>query len=103
MEIPTKKIKLNSGVHTYCDSGDSDHSLLLLHGFSFRPGLYPLLKALSLDFRVVIPDLPFSTRNDFRFGHNVQNYVDYLLEFIDALGLENISIFGNSVGGTLGM
>jgi len=90
-------------VHTYCDSGDSNHTLLLLHGFSFRQGLYPLFKALEPDFRVVVPDLPFSTRNDFKPGHSLQNYADYLLAFIEALELENVSVFGNSVGGTLGL
>lgn len=103
MDIQTHQIKLRSGVHTYCDVGDSKHTILLLHGFSFRQGLYPLVAALKPIFRVVVPDLPFSTRNHFRLDHTLENYTETLLEFVQKLGLEEISIFGNSVGGTLGM
>jgi pimeloyl-ACP methyl ester carboxylesterase len=99
----TSQIELRSGIHTYCDVGDADRTLLLLHGFSFRQGMYPLMDALKSDYRVILPDLPFSTRNDFRKPHSLENYVDYLLDFVKEVGLKNVSIFGNSVGGTLGL
>ena len=99
----THGVELPSGVHTYCDSGDSNHTLMFLHGFSLRQGLYPLMDILKSHFRVVIPDLPFSSINDFHLPHRLENYVVFLLEFVQQLELENISIFGNSVGGTLGL
>jgi pimeloyl-ACP methyl ester carboxylesterase len=34
-------------------------------------------------------------------SHTLDSYVDFLLEFVQALGLRNLSIFGESVGGTL--
>jgi pimeloyl-ACP methyl ester carboxylesterase len=102
-DYQTSQIELHSGIHTYCDIGDSDRALLLLHGFSFRQGMYPLIDALKANFRVIVPDLPFSTRYEFRKSHSLENYVDYLLEFVQKVGLKNASIFGNSVGGTLGL
>ena len=98
-----RQIELRTGVHTYCDLGDSDRTLLLLHGFSFRQGLYPLMEALQPGFRVIAPDLPFVTNQKFRNEHTLENYVDLLMEFVQILDLKDVSIFGNSVGGTLGL
>ena len=99
----TGQIELSSGLHTYCDLGNGDRTMLLLHGFAFRQGMYPLAEALLPDFRVVIPDLPFSTNHNFLRAHNLENYAEFLREFVQKLKLENVSIFGNSVGGTLGL
>ena len=99
----SKKIGLSSGFHTYCDIGHAERTILLLHGFAFRPGMYPLMNALKTDFRVIVPDLPFSTDLDYSAPHTLDGYVDFLLEFVQALGLAKISTFGNSVGGTLAL
>lgn len=99
----TSQIELSSGVHTYCDAGNGDRTILLLHGFAFRQGMYPLVEALIPDFRAVILDLPFSTKHDFQPAHSLENYTISLLELVQKLKLENVSIFGNSVGGTLGL
>jgi pimeloyl-ACP methyl ester carboxylesterase len=102
-DYPTSQIELNSGVHTYCDIGTADRTMLLLHGFALQQGMYPVAKALLPDFRVVIPDLPFATKQDFHSTHSLENYTVSLLEFVKSLELKNVSIFGNSVGGTLGL
>ena len=61
------------------------------------------MSALAPDFRVIAPNLPFASPKDFSHLHSLRSYVDFLLEFADKLDLEKISIFGNSVGGTLGL
>lgn len=61
------------------------------------------MTALAPDFRVIAPDLPFASPEKFTAAHSMDAYVDFLLEFVDALGLKKVSIFGNSVGGTLGL
>ena len=102
-KCPTQEISLSTGKHTYCELGSGKRTLLLLHGFSFRPGLYPLALHLKEHFHVVMPDLPF-TGKDHRFReHSLPQYVDFLLELVDTLALENVSIFGNSLGGTLAL
>lgn len=102
-QFSVQQIELSSGTHSYVDIGDSHHSLLMLHGFSLRPGLYPLAYRLMKDFRVVIPDMPFSTRNGFNNPHTLDDYSRFLVELVDRLNLQNVSIFGNSVGGSLGL
>ena len=99
----TQLVDLDSGLISYCEAGNSDQTLLLLHGFSFRQGMYPLMDSLKSNFHVVIPDLPFSTNNNFHLSHSLDSYAAFLLDFVDHLGLEKVSIFGNSVGGTLGL
>ena len=42
-------------MHTYCDIGDSDRTLLLLHGFSFRQGMYPLMEDASNRSKSLLP------------------------------------------------
>lgn len=103
MLLGARKIELNTGTHSYFDSGGDAPALLLLHSFSFREGAYPLLEELSPNLRVVVPELPFTGREPFALPHRLDNYVHFLLEFVRALGLEQPSIFGNSVGGTLGL
>ena len=91
METTTRYIELASGKHTYCDIGNSDHTLLLLHGLSFRHGLYPLIEELAPGFRILALDLPFSDRHGFRNDHTLDHYVDFVLDFIDKLALKNLS------------
>ena len=55
----TQLIELDSGVTSYYEAGKSDQTLLLLHGFSFRQGMYAMMDSLKSNFHVVNPDLPF--------------------------------------------
>lgn len=75
----------------------------MLHGFSFREGLLPLARLLSPHFRVLIPDLPFSTNDEYHAAHKLDAYVEFLIDFCRSLDLTRVSIFGNSVGGTLAL
>jgi pimeloyl-ACP methyl ester carboxylesterase len=103
MHITTRQINLHRGGLTYGEIGDSGPTLLMLHGFAFRQGLHPFMERLGAHFRVIAPDLPFSNRIDFQAGHTLENYAGSIIDLIDALGLEKVSLFGNSVGGTLGL
>jgi len=103
MNFPEKSIQLSTGTHAYTEIGDAAETLLLLHGFAFRVGMYPLAQQLSSQFRLIIPDLPFSVKNDAFVQHNLPGYADFLLEFVRTLKLDRISIFGNSLGGTLAL
>ena len=102
--LPTRTIHLPSGPLTYCQIGDSGPSILLLHGLSFRPGLYPLIEHLHPHFRTIALDLPFNSRDHSATNHtHIQSHVTLILEFINALQLRSPAIFGNSLGGTLGL
>ncbi len=103
MHPPTRHIHLPSNPLTYCDIGDSETSILLLHGLSFRPGLYPLIERLIPHFRVIALDLPFVKQDQNPAFPTLQHYVALILEFVAAQRLKSPAIFGNSLGGTLGL
>jgi pimeloyl-ACP methyl ester carboxylesterase len=103
MGIVIRDIRLETGLHTFGEVGGTNHTLLMLHGFAFRQGLHPFMDVLQSHFRVITPELPFSNRSLYSNGHTLENYVDTLLDFIDRLGLGRVTLFGNSVGGTLGL
>jgi pimeloyl-ACP methyl ester carboxylesterase len=103
LDIPTRQIDLPQGSLTYGEVGDSDQILLMLHGFTFRQGLHTFMVKLGSYFKVIAPDLPFSNQIIYPHEHTLDNYADSIMELIDALGLGKVSIFGNSVGGTLGL
>lgn len=103
IDYPTKSISLSTGEHIYNDIGSGEHTLLLLHGFSFRAGIFPLAEALKDRFRILIPDLPYTYKRYASQEHSLSAYVDYLLEFTDRLALKKLSIFGNSLGGGLAL
>ncbi len=103
MKFPEKNIQITTGEHLYTDLGNAEETLLLMHGFAFRPGLYPLAERLQSRFRVVVPDLPFASKNGYFPAHTLQTYINFLLEFVHTLELEKVSIFGNSFGGTLAL
>jgi pimeloyl-ACP methyl ester carboxylesterase len=103
MNLTNRQVKMQGGDLTFSEIGGSDECLLMLHGFSFREGLIPLARLLSPHFRVIIPDLPFSTNNEYLGEHSLKSYVALLIDLVSALELTNISVFGNSIGATLGL
>ena len=79
--------------------------MVILHGlFGMSDNWVSLAKSLADEgYQVFVPD----QRNHGRSGHSkVHNYeamVDDLLEFLDALAFENITLLGHSMGGKTAM
>jgi pimeloyl-ACP methyl ester carboxylesterase len=99
---PGKHAKvLGADVH-YVEAGEGP-ALLLIHGlgastFSYRKNI----AALGRRFRTVALDLPgfgFSTRSV--PGLSLTAQARYVAAFLDALGIENASLAGHSMGGTV--
>ena len=80
-------------------SGDP---LLLVHGGGVAAQWAPLVSRLAPHFRLVIPDKPgagLASPFDYR-GVNLREHgTEFLSELVDALGLDKVSIVGNSMGG----
>lgn len=77
--------------------------LLLLHGLSSTAAAWiPMLAALSEHFTVYAPDRPgrgLSTPVDYGATAVREFLVAYLVEFLDAIGIEETAVVGNSLGG----
>jgi 2-hydroxy-6-oxonona-2,4-dienedioate hydrolase len=98
-----KQIQLSTGLCSYYDSGGNKSPLMIIHGFSLKIGYTPYVNYLKDNFRLIIPDLPFATAYDFFKKHTVDNYTDFLIELTEKLKLKNLNIYGNSLGGSLGL
>lgn len=97
------------GVRTNYHDVGAGSPVLLVHGSG--PGVSAwanwrlTLPALAERFRVVAPDLPGFGYTEQVPGakYDLAAWTAHLLAFLDALGLEKISVIGNSFGGALAL
>ena len=58
---------------------------------------------LAARFRVIAPDMAGFGRSDKPGGYGMKLWTEQLLALLDALGLEKVSLVGNSFGGGLAL
>ncbi|MBV1788645.1 alpha/beta fold hydrolase [Marinobacterium sp. D7] len=83
--------------------------LLLLHGSG--PGVSGwtnwsgVMDQLAERFHVIVPDIAGFGFTEFKEGttYDIKFWVNHLVEFMDALGLDRASLVGNSFGGAVGI
>ncbi|TQC42034.1 alpha/beta fold hydrolase [Rhodococcus sp. WS4] len=97
-----KELKTDLGVLRYHEAGDGP-PLLLLHGSG--PGVTGWrnfrgnLGVFAEHFRTFILEFPgFGVSDDFG-GHPILKAGDAVLRFLDGLGLDEVAVLGNSMGG----
>ncbi|HJP67242.1 MAG TPA: alpha/beta fold hydrolase, partial [Actinomycetota bacterium] len=81
---------------TYLEAGRG-FPVILLHGLgATNASFLPTLSALASDYRVIAPDLPGfgDSSKPFR-TYNAQFFGRWLIEFMDALGLDRVHLIGN--------
>ena len=84
----------------YLDAGEGP-VVILLHGLgATNASMLPTLQALAPRYRVVAPDLPgFGDSDKPLRPLHAGFYARWLLQFMDALGVERAHLVGNSMGG----
>jgi pimeloyl-ACP methyl ester carboxylesterase len=101
--IPVREAVIDVlGSHThYWEYGPLDRpvDILLIHGFrGDHHGLEPIVSNLP-GLRVVSPDLPgYGASTAMPTTHTIATYAQWLLGFVDALGLAGIPVLGHSFG-----
>lgn len=78
--------------------------VLLLHGLGgTRASFFATAAALSQRYRVHAPDLPGfgSSSKPARAGYNARWYAETMLSFMDAEGIAQTHVVGNSMGGRI--
>lgn len=95
MQILIKGIKTN-----YIEAGEGD-SILLLHGWGSNIGLFQqLIGHLSRAHRVFALDMPgFGETEEPKEPWCVDDYVDFVREFLSVMGIKKTSLLGHSFGG----
>ncbi len=104
--MPREELSIGGVRTSLAREGGSGPTVVLLHGlgahgFTWR-GLVPLL---SKRCRVVVPDFPGFGRSDkpAAFDYSLTGLSRWLLELLDALGLESPALVGNSMGGVVAL
>ena len=77
--------------------------LLLLHGWGADVRAFDrIFKDFSGSFKVVAPDLPgFGLSGDPTGEWGVGDYADWVVKFMDALGIDRATVLGHSFGGRI--
>lgn len=94
------KIKGDYNIH-YLESGDSENTLVLLHGLPTNSSLYKeIISPLSKKFKVIAPDFIGFGKSDkpINFSYDLKSYTDILKNFLNALGISKCSIVAMDLG-----
>lgn len=97
--------------HIFCQGlkinysvSDTGSNLLVLHGWggSYNSWLQFRKLMVNKGISVIIPDLPgFGKSDKFSKVWTLDDYIDFVLEFTNKLGLEKFYLLGHSFGGRL--
>jgi pimeloyl-ACP methyl ester carboxylesterase len=104
MEIKNSKI-LISGIETnYAEVGQGE-ILIILHGWGANSSYWaPVMEKMAADYRIIVPDLPgFGETSTPGEAWSSNEYVDFLVNFIEKLHLNSFYLIGHSFGGALAL
>jgi pimeloyl-ACP methyl ester carboxylesterase len=98
VEIPVGGICVN-----YLDIGNKDaaETVLILQGWGTKAELYSgLAEHLSKSMRVLLPEFPgFGKTPEPKTAFSADDYADFTLAFLKAMGINKVSLIGHSHGG----
>lgn len=100
MTDSSKTVELAHGTVHYWDyNPDEQPTIVMIHGFrGTHHGLAKIVDNLS-DFHVIVPDLPgFGASLPLIDEHSVDNYVQFVTDFITSLKLQRPIVVGHSFG-----
>ena len=94
-------MKINDIEVNYIKEGNSDKTILLLHGWGANIELFRgIINNLSSDYTVYALDMPgFGKTSEPKTAWNVDNYVDFVIKFIEKMKINRLSLLGHSFGG----
>ena len=99
-----KDIKINNRITHYYEIGPTKaRPIVILHGLRGDHRALVDFGKLFKGFRVIIPDLPGHGESEAIAKHTMDNYSNWLLAFIQKLGLSNVLVVGHSLGANIGM
>ena len=99
MTLTTLRLS-NSGKQVGIRDQGAGDPLVLIHGVGMQSAAWgPQIAALSNQFRVIAVDMPgHGTSDPLPHDSALPDYVDWLSEVVDALGLTEVSVAGHSMG-----
>lgn len=84
--------------------GGSGEPLVFLHGASGAPVILPFMEKLAERFDVLVPEHPgYGLSGEPDWLDNIHDVAYFYLDFLKLLGLRNVTLVGNSMGGWMAM
>lgn len=99
------KISVDGIQVRYRDSGGTGPAVLLLHGIGGSLELWAQqFVATNQNLRLIALDLPGHGLSDFgQQPYTLASFASFVWQFANALGLDQVHLVGNSMGGAIGM
>lgn len=98
------KVELPEGIKVaYVDEGKGDQTILFIHGLgSYLPAWKKNIEGLKGQYRCIAIDLPgYGKSSKGKYEGSMRFYATVVSEFIDALGLDKVTLAGHSMGGQI--
>ena len=94
-------MKINNIEINYVKEGNSEKAILLLHGWGSNLELFRgIINNLSKTYTVYALDMPgFGKTTEPKNPWKVDDYVDFVIKFIEKMKIEKLSLLGHSFGG----
>jgi pimeloyl-ACP methyl ester carboxylesterase len=100
-----REIELSAGTIEYADTGGDGPTVVLLHGLMMDASLWDgPIADLSADHRCVAPTLPLGAHRRAMCADadlSLPGVARLVTEFLDRLGLHDVTLVGNDTGGAL--
>ncbi|PTS83449.1 alpha/beta hydrolase [Pseudomonas sp. HMWF032] len=100
--LSLKQISVNNlNIHYYEGGPRNAQTILMVHGFAAnKDNWLRFARHFSQDYRVIALDLPgFGTSEKPAGSYDVGTQAEHMASVIDALGIEQLHLIGNSMGG----
>ncbi len=84
--------------------GGAGESLLYLHGAGGAGAVMPFMTALAESYDVLVPEHPgFGASDEPAWLDNIHDVAYFYLDFLEALGLQDVHLVGMSMGGWIAL
>lgn len=101
--IISKEIILNGKKVSYLDEGLGETIVIFQGWVVCKEAYIPLLKKLRKKYRVIVPDFPGHGESEELNNNYLENYYEFVKNFVNYLKLNKFHIIGTSLGGTLAL
>ena len=100
----TQEMREISGCRVALKRGGNGPTLLYLHGAGGGSMVQPFMNELAREWTVIAPEHPgFGASDEPAWLDNIHDLAYFYLDFLEALDLREVTVFGASIGGWLAL
>ena len=102
MKLSEKEIEIKGKKYQYLDTDLGDNAIVFIHGLGSNKDIMPkIFNSFLTEYRCIFLDLPAHNKiPDYNFD-SLDDFADYIINFIEGTHLVNFSLVGFSYGGLI--